>query len=72
MDNQSKPIKRPKILVINCCGHNMRVTYGKYLHEYVLRTRMCLKCFKRVHTMQYANEDEKIVDDNILKKAGII
>lgn len=67
MKDKIKHAKRPKRLVINCCGHNMPVVGGYYDHDFVIRHRFCIYCHKTMYTVQYTNEDEKLIDEDMLK-----
>lgn len=69
MESKLKHTKRPKRLVIDCCNHNMCVFSGYYDNGFAIRERFCNYCHKTVYTVQYINEDEKLIDEDILKKA---
>ena len=67
MEDKIKCTKRPKRLIINCCGHNMCVIGGYYDHDVTIRHRFCTNCHKTTFTVQYPNVDEKLIDENIIK-----
>ena len=67
MEDKIKCTKRPKRLIINCCGHNMCVIGGYYDNGFAIRHRFCMNCHNDIFTVQYTNEDEKLIDENIIK-----
>ena len=67
MEDKIKYTKRPKRLVINCCGHNMCVIGGYYNNGFAIRHRFCMNCHSDAFTVQYPNADEKLIDEYTFK-----